>query len=217
MRTERWTGIAGLVVLASVIAGIVAETMGPNLSMTPQQMYDSFKTANTTVLLAGAFLLVQKVVLVGFAAGLATLVARGEEEPLLSRVVLAAGMLQVAITMVYVATYVAVASVVGQLTVPIVFGIFTVGDSMDLAGMPFLGLMFAGAGHGLARARLVPNWVGRLGLVTGGLLVLGSFSILSPQSFLLSLPMLVGVLLAIVWLLVADIALVRGRHRTAVT
>jgi uncharacterized protein DUF4386 len=214
LRTERWTGIAGLVVLASVIAGIVFETMGPNLSMTPQQMYDSFKTANSAVMAAGAFLLVQKIVLVGFAAGLAALVARGEKEPLLSRVVFAAGVLQVAITMIYVTTYIALASVVSQLTVPIVFGVFTVGDSMDLAGSPFLGLMFAGAGYGLARARLLPRWLGRFGMVTGGLLVIGSFSILAPQSFFLSMPMLVGVLLALVWLLVANIALIRIRQPT---
>jgi hypothetical protein len=79
MRTERWTGIAGLVLLASVIGGIVFETMGPNLSQTPQQMHDSFKNANGAVVAAGAFLIVPKVVLVAFAVGLATLVARGRK------------------------------------------------------------------------------------------------------------------------------------------
>lgn len=62
-------------VVGTVIAGIVFETMGPNLSMTPRQMHDSFKNANGAVIAAGAFLLVQKIVLVRFAAGLATLVA----------------------------------------------------------------------------------------------------------------------------------------------
>jgi hypothetical protein len=32
MRTERWTSIAGLALLATVIGGIVFETMGPNWS-----------------------------------------------------------------------------------------------------------------------------------------------------------------------------------------
>jgi hypothetical protein len=153
----------------------------------------------------------QKIVLVGFAARLAALVARGEKEPLLSRVVFAAGVLQVAITMIYVGTYVAVASVVSQLSVPVLFGIFTVGDTMDLAGMPFLGLMFAGAGYGLARAYLLPRWLGHFGMVAGGLLVVGSFSMLAPQSFFLSLPLLFGVLLGLVWLLAANIALIRIR------
>jgi len=211
MRTERWTGIAGLALLATVIGGIVFETMGPNLSQTPQQMHDSFKNANGAVVAAGAFLIVQKVVLVAFAAGLATLVARGEKEPLLSKLVFAGGILQVAISTVYVTTYVAVASVIDQLSVPLVFGLFTVGDSMDIAGMPFLGLMFAGAGFGLARTGVLPRWLGRFGLVAGILLMLGSFSLLAPQSFLLNLPMLLGVLLALVWLLAANIALVRFR------
>ncbi|HXN02415.1 MAG TPA: DUF4386 family protein [Candidatus Dormibacteraeota bacterium] len=209
MRTERWTGIAGLVLFATVVGGIVFETMGPNLSMTPQQVHDSFKNANGAVVAAGAFLLLQKVVLVAFVAGLATLVARGEKEPLLSRLVFAGGILQVAITTVYVTTYVAVASVIDQLSVPITFGIFTVGDSMDLAGGAFLGLMFAGAGYGLARSHVLPRWLGRFGLVAGVLLMLGSFSLLAPQSFFLSLPMLLGVLLGVVWLLMANIALVR--------
>lgn len=211
MRLERWTGIAGLVLLATVIGGIVFETMGPNLSQTPQQMHDSFKNANGAVMAAGAILLVQKVLIVLFAAGLATLVARGEKEPLLSRVVLAGGILQVAITMVYVATYVAVASVIDQLSVPIVFGLFTVGDSMDVAGDAFLGMMFAGAGYGLARAGVLPRWIGRFGLIAGVLLMLGSFSLLSPQGFFTALPMYLGVLLALVWLLVANIALIRVR------
>jgi hypothetical protein len=209
MRTERWTGIAGLVLLGTVITGIVFETMGPNLSQTPQQMHDSFKNANGAVMAAGAFLLVQKVVLVAFGAGLATLVARGENEPLLSRVVLAGGILQVAITMVYVTTYVAIASVIDQLSVPIVFGLFTVGDSMDVAGDAFLGLMFAAAGYGLARARILPRWLGRFGLIAGVLLMLGSFSVLAPQGFFFALPMYLGVVLGIVWLLVASIALIR--------
>jgi hypothetical protein len=211
MRMERWTGIAGLVLLGTVIAGIVFETMGPNLSMTPQQMHDSFKNANGAVVAAGAFLLVQKVVLVAFAAGLATLVARGEKEPLLSRVVFAGGILQVAITMIYVATYVAVASVIDQLSVQITFGLFTVGGTMDVAGEAFLGLMFAGAGYGLARSGVLPRWLGRFGLVAGGLLMLGSFSILDPQGFFVAIPMYLGVVLGIVWLLIANIALVRVR------
>ena len=215
MRLERWTGITGLVLLGSVIAGIVGETMGPNVSMNPPQMYDSFKTANTAVLVAGSFLLVQKVVLVGFAAGLATLVARGEKEPLLSRVVFGAGMLQVAITMIYVATYVAVATIVTQLTAPIVFGLFTVGESFDLAGMPFLGLMVAVASSGLARSRVLPRWLGRFGMVAGGLLMLGSFSLLAPQGFFLMLPLLLGVLLVVVWLLIVNIALIRVRPPAA--
>lgn len=69
MRTERWTEVAGPVLLETVIGGIAFETMAPNLSMTPQQMHDSFKNANGAVVAAGAFLLVQKVVLVAFAAG----------------------------------------------------------------------------------------------------------------------------------------------------
>jgi hypothetical protein len=217
MRTERWTGITGLVLLGTVIGGIVFETMGPNLSQTPQQMHDSFKNAHSAVLAAGAFLLVQKVIIVLFAAGLATLVARGEKEPLLSRLVFGAGILQVAITMVYVTIYVAVASVIDQLSVPITFGLFTVGDTMDVAGDPFLGLMFGGAAYGLARTRVLPRWLGRFGLIAGGLLMLGAFSMLAPQSFFLSLPMLLGVLLGLVWLLAANIALVRVRPAMAAT
>jgi hypothetical protein len=215
MHTERWTGIAGLVLLGAVVAGIVFETMGPNLSMTPQEMHDSFKNANGAVVAAGAFLLVQKVVLVGFTAGLATLVARGEKEPLLSRVVFAAGILQVAITMIYVSSYVAVASVIDQLSVPITFGLFTVGDTMDLAGDAFLGLMFAGAGYGLVRSGVLPRWLGRFGLIAGGLLMLGSFSLLNPQGFFVALPMYLGVLLGILWLLLASITLVRVRPPVA--
>lgn len=215
MGTERWTGIAGLVLLGTVIAGIVFETMGPNLSQTPQQMHDSFKNANGAVVAAGAFLLAQKVLLVLFAAGLAALVARGEREPLVSRVVFAGGILQVAITMVYVTTYVAVASVIDQLSVPITYGLFTVGDTMDIAGDAFLGLMFAGAGYGLARAGLLPRWLGGFGLLAGALLMLGSFSLLAPQSFFLGLPMYIGILLGLVWLLVANIALIRVRQAVA--
>jgi hypothetical protein len=209
LRTERRTGIVGLVLLATVIGGIVFETMGPNLSMTAQQVFDSYRSASGAVYAAGAFLLVQKVVLVGFAVGLATLVARSEEEPVLSRLVLAAGVLQVAITMIYVATYVALATVASQLPVPVVFGVFTVAETLDLAGAPFLGLMFAGAGYGLSRGRLLPRWVGRLGMAAGGLLMLGSFTLLQPQSFPLSLPMLLGVLLGLLWLLAAGVALIR--------
>jgi hypothetical protein len=215
MRTERWTGIAGLVLLGTVIGGIVFETMGPNLSMAPQAMHDSFKNANGAVVAAGAFLLVQKVVLVGFTAGLATLLARGVKEPLLSRVVFAAGILQVAITMIYVATYVAVASVIDQLSAPITFGLFTVGGTMDLAGDAFLGLMFAGAGYGLARSGVLPRWLGRFGLIAGGLLMLGSFSLLDPQGFFVALPMYLGVLLGLLWLLLASITLVRVRPPVA--
>lgn len=43
VRTERCKGTVGLVLMASVIAGIVAETMGPNVSMTHQRC----KSANT--------------------------------------------------------------------------------------------------------------------------------------------------------------------------
>ena len=213
MRTERWTGTVGLVLLGSVIAGVVFESMGPNLSQTPQQMYDSFKNENWAVMIAGAILIVQKVLIVGFAVGLATLVARGgEKAQILSRFVLIAGGLQVAITMIYVATYVALASVANQLTVPIVFGIFTVGDTLDLAGDPFLGLMFGAAAYGLRRVRLISRWISYLGMAAGTLLLLGSFVILAPQGFFLALPMYLGVLLGVVWLLVVNIALVRSRQ-----
>ncbi|HSS60265.1 MAG TPA: hypothetical protein VLK30_02270, partial [Candidatus Limnocylindrales bacterium] len=66
------------------------------MSQTSQQMYDSFKNENWAVMTAGAILIVQKVLIVGFAVGLATLVARGgEKEQILSRFVLIAGGLQV--------------------------------------------------------------------------------------------------------------------------
>ena len=211
MRTERWTGIAGVVLLTSVIAGIVFETMGPNLSMTPDQMSASFQNGQVTVGLATTFLLIQKVVLVGFAVGLATLAARGEKDHTISRLILIAGTLQVAITMVYVATFQAIVSVAGQLPVPVLFGLATVGENMDLAGMPFLGLMIAAGAYGLARARLLPRWAGRFGLVAGILLVLGSFSLLSPQSFFFMLPLLLGVLLTVLWLGIASVALIRAK------
>jgi hypothetical protein len=56
---------------------------------------------------------------------------------------------------------------------------------------------------------LLSRWLGRFGMVAGGLLVVGSFSRLAPQSFFLSLPLLFGVLLGLVWLLAANIALIR--------
>ena len=211
MRTERWTGIAGVVLLTSVIAGIVFETMGPNLSMTPDQLSASFKNGQVTVGLATTFLLIQKVVLVGFAVGLATLAARGEKDHTISRLILVSGTLQVAITMVYVATFQALVSVAGQLAVPVLFGLATVGENMDLAGMPFLGLMIAAGANGLARARLLPRWAGRFGIVAGVLLVLGSLSLLSPQSFFFMLPLLLGVLLTVIWLGIASVALIRAR------
>ena len=209
MSADRWTGTVGLVLLASVIAGIVFETMGPNLSQTPQQMYDSFKNENWAVMTAGAILIVQKVLIVGFAVGLATLVVRGEKGQILSRLILIGGGLQVGITMIYVAMYVAVASVVDQLTVPIVFGLFTVGGTLDLAGDPFLGLMFGSAAYGLRRAHLIPRWIGYLGMASAALLLLGSFAMLAPQGFFLAMPMYLGVLLGLVWLLVVNIALLR--------
>jgi hypothetical protein len=117
--------------------------------------------------------------------------------------------------MIYVSSYVAVASVIDQLSVPITFGLFTVGDTMDLAGDAFLGLMFAGAGYGLVRSGVLPRWLGRFGLIAGGLLMLGSFSLLNPQGFFVALPMYLGVLLGILWLLLASITLVRVRPPVA--
>jgi hypothetical protein len=215
VRTERWTGIAGLVLVSSVIGGIVFETLGPNVSMTPDQMAASFKSGQVTVGLATTFLLIQKVVLVGFAVGLATLAARGEKDHTISRLILVSGTLQVAITMVYVATFQAIASVAGQLPAAVVFGLATVGENMDLAGMPFLGLMIASAGYGLARAGVLPRWVGRFGLVAGGLLILGSFSLIDPQSFFLMLPLLLAILLTVIWVPVASIALILVREPVA--
>jgi len=187
----------------------VAETIGPNLSMNAQQMHDSFRSANTAVLLGSSILVIQKLLLVGFAAGLAALAARSERDHVVSRVILAAGVIQVAVSMVYVATYAAVASAIDQLSAPIVFAVFTVGDTMDIAGIPFLGLMFAAGAYGLARSKLIPRWLERLGIASGALLVLGSFTIVAPQSFFLTLPMLVGVLAGIVWLAATSVALVR--------
>ena len=211
MGTERWTGVLGLALAVSVIGGIVFETMGPNLSMTPDEMFKSFKSANTDVLIATALLVVQKVVLVAFAVGLSNLVARSGRDGLLANLILVAATLQVAITMVYVATYAAVASAIGQLTVPVVFGISTVGAAMDVAGDPFLGLMIAAAARGLARSGLSAQWTGRLGEIAGGLLLISTISLLAPQNFFLMLPLLLAVLLTIVWLAAASIALLRGR------
>lgn len=210
MRTERWAGIVGLVLASTVIAGIVAETIGPNLSMNAQQMHDSFRSANTAVLIGSAVLVIQKVVLVGFAAGLAALAARSERDHVVSGLILAAGTIQAAVSMVYVATYAAVASVIDQLSAPRVFAVFTVGDTIDIAGIPFLGLMFAAGAYGLYRSMLIPLWLERLGIAAGALMLLGSFTIVAPQSFFLTLPKLAGVLAGIVWLLITSIVLVRA-------
>jgi hypothetical protein len=69
--------------------------------------------------------------------------------------------------------------------------------------------MIAAGAYGLVRASVLRRWVGRFGLVAGGLLLLGSFSVISPQNFFLMLPILLGVLLSVIWLAIASIALIR--------
>lgn len=209
MRTERWTGAAGLVLVVLVLTGVVAETMGPNSSMAAAEMAASFKSAQGTVLVGSAILLGQHIVFALFAAGLAALAARSGKDRALSGLILLSAGLGVSLSMVYVATYSAVATVVNELPIPVVFGIFTVGDTMDIAGSAFIGVMVAAGAYGLARSELSPRWQAGVGLAAGGVMVIASFGILAPQSSLLQVPLLVGILLTLVWIVVASIRLIR--------
>lgn len=74
----------------------------------------------------------------------------------------------------------------------------------------FLGIFLIAASEAIRRTRVLPRWIGYLGLVAGAAYVAGSFSV-ADQRGPLALPALLGFVLFIVWTLAISVVLiVRG-------
>lgn len=87
---------------------------------------------------------------------------------------------------------------------------FQAGQAIFTFAAMFLGIFLIAASEAIRRTRVLPRWIGYLGLVAGAAYVAGSFSV-ADQRGPLALPALLGFVLFIVWTLAISVVLiVRG-------
>lgn len=87
--------------------------------------------------------------------------------------------------------------------------IFDIGDDVEAAADIVLAAMAIAGGLMVLRARGLPRWLGRLGIVGGGVYGVGVFSDADPSAGILDIAELVGVALFILWIVLTSIAMLR--------
>ncbi len=207
MKAERWTGLAGLGFIVVIVPTIVAESLGPNIQMSPSEIAASFASARTDVLVGSILLIASQVALLAFAVGVATI---ARDQRLLSTLIVLSAAVGIAGLLAYATIYASVASSIHQLhSTDLVYGLFAVATSLDSLPGAFGGLMFVAAAQALQLSNLSGRWLTRLGVTAGALTTLSVLVIFDLQSFWLSLPGLAGTLLSLAWILITSIRLVR--------
>src|SRR5579859_2304747 len=91
MRIERWTALAGLALITSVIAGVVTESIGPDVTKSAAAVTAKVASDRSGVLINSALHLAAGVAVLFFAAGLATLIVERGGSHAVARVVFASG------------------------------------------------------------------------------------------------------------------------------
>lgn len=208
--TARWTGRAGLGLVAALVPAILTETAGPDSSASPAQVTSEFASARISILVSGAFLVAMMFGL-AFVVGLSALASRHGREGLVARIALASGLLVIALLTVYAASFAAIAASIGELRghQSLVYAVFRVISATDDGSGIFIAIFVMAVAYPLVRAGLAPRWLANLGLVAAGVRAIGALDITTLGALPFAPFMVLGTILCVVWLGLTSITLLR--------
>lgn len=219
-RAARWTGLAGLGLVAALVPAMLTETAGPDSSATPAQVTSDFASARSTILISGALFLVAMMFGLVFVVGLTALASRHGRERLVARIGSASGLLVIALLSVYAASFAAIAASIGELHghQSLVYAVFRVISATDDCSGIFIAIFVTAVVYSLGRAGLAPHWLANLGLVGAGVRAIGALDITTLGALPFAPFMVIGTILCVVWLGLTSITLLRrsgaGSERT---
>lgn len=194
-------------VLAAALVGLFAGGAEPN---DPYKSIAKTLTGESTALLVRyEFQLAASGLFVVFLSLLVSRLASAERsQPWLPRLAFASGVIGITLVTLTNAINAALATSVAQRADDsAVWAVFQAGQAIFTFAAMFLGIFLLSASEVIRRTRVLPRWLGFLGLIAGAAYVIGSFSV-ADQRGPLALPALLGFVLFIFWCFVISVVMV---------
>ena len=214
MRVERWSGLAGLALIAAVIGGVVTESIGPDVTKSAAAVTAKAASDRSDLLINSALHLAAGVAVLFFVTGLATLIIERGGSHAIARVLLATGITASAASVLTAVLAATVASSIHQLhDSQAIYLLYRGATTSATATTIFVAVTIAATAIGLAGVGLITRTWGRIGLLAAGVLLLGGFDFLAPDAGPLSPIVRIGGVLAILYLITIITALL-GAART---
>ena len=208
MRIERWTAVAGLALIASVIGGVVTESIGPDVTKSAAALTAKVASDRSDVLINSALHIAAGVAVLFFAAGLATLIVERGGSHAIARVVLASGVTTAAASVLTAVLAATVASSIHQLhDNQTVYLLYRGATTSATATTIFFAVSIAATAIGLTGIGLLSRMWGRIGLLAAAVFLVGGFDFLAPDAGPLSSVQALGGLLAILYIITVSATL----------
>lgn len=207
---ERYGGLAGIV--AAVLVGVAVRVQPSTDPSQPASVVVNHLLVHRSGELAGVYLqLAAALPLLIFTGALASTLRCGDQfSRQLGALTLVAGVMTVALVLAaqeMLGTLVAMT--LGTDAPEVTRGVYAAFRGVFTASFYVLGVFVAAAGLGIAISRLLPRWLGWLGLASGIFSLLGGFSFATWHGPLELLAFL-GLLLTLLWMVLTGIWLLRG-------
>lgn len=210
------SGAAFSLILAAALAGLFAGGAEPNDPFT--SIAKTLTGESTGLLVRYEFQLGASGLFVVFLSLLVSLLASAEgAQPWLWRLAFASGVIGITLVTLTNAINAALATSVAQRSGDgAVWAIFQAGQATFTFAAMFLGIFLLSASEVIRTTRVLPRWLGFLGLFAGAAYVIGSFSV-ADQRGPLAIPALLGFVLFIVWCFVISVLMVVRRQGARVS
>lgn len=208
---ERYAGIAGILFVLALLGTFVTGST-PNPADPAGKVASSLAQHRSGELATVYIQIAAAIPLLIFLTGLRSILHRGEGEPrVLTPLAFGAALLGIAIVLVSHGILGALAAfVVKGSSADVTRALYAVYQGVFIISDFFLGAFLLAASLVMIRSRIVPGWLGWIGIVGGACLVLNTFSFSNPQSILGLLGFL-GFILMLLWVLITSIFMLRGR------
>lgn len=208
MRVERWSALAGLALIATVIGSVVTESIGPDVTNSAAAVTAKVASKRSDLLINSALHIAAGVAALFFVAGLATLIVERGGSHAVARVVLASGITAGAASVLTAVLTATVASSIHHLhDSQAVYLLYRGATTSATATQVFVALTIGATAIGLAGVGLLSRISGRIGLLVAAVFLLGGFDFLAPDSGPLSPIERLGGVLAILYIIMVSAAL----------
>jgi hypothetical protein len=209
-RWERFAPAAGVgfaIVVAGALLGVFAGGAEPNDPF--HSVVGTLTSERTGLLVRYNFQLAASGLFVIYLSSLCSTLRRAEGgDGMLSQLAFGSALIGIAFVTFNNALNAALAaSIVQSSGDGAVWAVFQVGQAVFTFGALFLGLFLLAASLVIVRTKVLPRWMGWLGLVGGAAYVVGSFSV-ADQRGPIALPAVVGFMIFLVWTIVTSAVLV---------
>ena len=215
-----YSGVAAILAAFGLVAFIVVEFIGPDPSWSVRQIAGVFQHDPKHVQLAAVLGVIWPALYLVWLCGWQDILRQSEGEgSVLSTLALASGVIGVTLFMVFIGTYGALATSIGQhANASLLYGFDQAAASIDTLDSIFFGLVVAVSSLSLVRTLILSRGLAWFGLVSGSAWALGGFSFLSPAGGSLGFIDFLGTVLSLVWFLLVGIGVLRrSSSRFAVT